>query len=453
MGKALVPFVFVFSPSLLLVIEGFSWSEFVLAAAGAMLGIWALSAAFSRWLFAPLHRYEQGAAGGGGDVPGGARPCGDADRAGPDRAGPGPAGAADARPRPRAVSGPPASAPPARAIDVVAPNLKRRLSGVTATIVRLVPVQNRRFGVWATGPGLPAEVPHIPLRRAATLPADRPRVWHARRNTEMVLGLLLRHVLRRRYRLLFTSAAQRRHTGFTRWLIRQMDAVVATSAQAASYLEVPARVVMHGVDTDTFRPAPDRAALAAELGLAPGTWVGCFGRIRPQKGTDLLVRAMLPLMRDRPEVRLLLVGRPDDAAFLDRLREEVAAAGLADRVRLAENLPWDALVRHYAAMDVYVAPQRWEGFGLTPLEAMASGVPVVATTVGAFPDLVVEGETGHLVPPEDAAALGARIASLLDDPAGRAAMGRAARAHVEAHHRIEHEAEALIAIYRELLGR
>ena len=74
---------------------------------------------------------------------------------------------------------------------VVAPNLKRRLSGVTATVVRLIPVQAKMIAIRATGPGMPPDVPHIPLLRAATLPRDRWRVWHARRNTEMLLGLIL----------------------------------------------------------------------------------------------------------------------------------------------------------------------------------------------------------------------------------------------------------------------
>ena len=77
-------------------------------------------------------------------------------------------------------------------IEVVAPNLKRRLSGVTATVVRLIPVQARMIGIVTTGPGLPDNLPHVPLARAATLPRDRWRVWHARRNTEMALGLILR---------------------------------------------------------------------------------------------------------------------------------------------------------------------------------------------------------------------------------------------------------------------
>ena len=340
---------------------------------------------------------------------------------------------------------------PAR-VDVVAPNLKRRLSGVTATVVRLVPVQARSVGIAVVGPGLPGDLPRLSWAQVARLPRDRPRVWHARRNTEMLLGLALRRVLRRRLKLLFTSAAQRRHSRYTRALIARMDAVVATSARAVSYLERPATVIQHGVDVEAFRPAPDRAALRERLGLAPGLWVGCFGRIRAQKGTDVLVEALLALMPERPALRALIVGRTDEAAFAEGLRERIAAAGMSERVRWVDHLSWEALADHYAAMDLYAAPQRWEGFGLTPLEAMASGVPVVATTVGAFPDLILDGETGALVPPDDAGAMAAAMAPVLNDAERRQAMGRAARAHVEARHAIEAEAAALEAIYRRLLA-
>lgn len=339
---------------------------------------------------------------------------------------------------------------------VVAPNLKRRLSGVTATVVRLIPVQARMIAIAATGPGLPPQVPHIPLSRAATLPRDRWRVWHARRNTEMALGLILRRVLRRKYRLLFTSAAQRRHTGFTRWLIRQQDALVATSPQAAGYLERPATVILHGVDTDIFQPAPDRAALRARLGLDPDALlVGCFGRVRAQKGVDLLVQAGLDLLPDRPRVQIIFTGRitADNRAFADDLQARIAAAGLTDRIRFLGELPWDQLVQHYQALDLFAAPARWEGFGLTPLEAAACAVPTVAARVGAYETLIRDGETGSLVPRDDAPALTAALARWLDDDPGRVAAGRAARAHVARNHAIEAEARALVQVYRSLLDR
>ncbi|WP_295165619.1 glycosyltransferase family 4 protein [uncultured Paracoccus sp.] len=337
---------------------------------------------------------------------------------------------------------------------IVAPNLKRRLSGVTATVVRLIPVQARMIDIRATGPGLPADVPHIPLVRAATLPRDRWRVWHARRNTEMALGLILRRLLRRRYRLLFTSAAQRRHTGFTRWLIRQQDALIATSPQAASYLERPATVILHGVDTDVFHPAPDRAALRARLGLDPdAVLIGCFGRIRAQKGVDLLVQAGLELLPSRPRVQIIFTGRitPDNRAFADDLQARIKAAGLDGRIRFLGELPWDQVIAHYQALDLFAAPARWEGFGLTPLEAAACAVPTVAARVGAYEALIRDGQTGSLVPKDDAPALTAALARWLDDDAGRAAAGQAARAHVAANHAIEGEARAIVDVYRSLL--
>ena len=337
---------------------------------------------------------------------------------------------------------------------IVAPNLKRRLSGVTATVVRLIPVQAQMIDIRATGPGLPADVPHIPLWRAATLPRDRWRVWHARRNTEMALGLILRRLLRRKYRLLFTSAAQRKHTGFTRWLIRQQDALIATSPQAASYLERPATVILHGVDTTVFHPSPDRAALRAQLGLDPDAiLIGCFGRIRAQKGVDLLVQAGLDLLPSRPRAQIVLTGRitPDNRAFADDLQSRIKAAGLEHRIRFLGELPWEQVIAHYQALDLFAAPARWEGFGLTPLEAAACAVPTVAARVGAYEALIRDGQTGSLVPKDDAPALTAALARWLDDDAGRAAAGQAARAHVTANHAIEGEAQAITAVYRSLL--
>ncbi|MDO5703622.1 MAG: glycosyltransferase family 4 protein [Paracoccus sp. (in: a-proteobacteria)] len=339
---------------------------------------------------------------------------------------------------------------------VVAPNLKRRLSGVTATVVRLIPIQAAMIPIAATGPGLPPELPHIPLTRAATLPRDGWRVWHARRNTEMALGLILRHVLRRKYRLLFTSAAQRRHTGFTRWLIRQQDALIATSPQAAGYLERPATTILHGVDLDTFHPAPDRAAIRAAMGFAPDDVViGCFGRVRAQKGVDLLVQAALDLFPARPRARLVFTGRitADNAGFADDLKSRITAAGLSDRIVFLGEIPWEQVVRTYQALDLFAAPARWEGFGLTPLEAMACGVPVVASRVGAYETLIRDGETGSLVDRDDQVALTAALARWIEDDAARAAAGRAARAHVATRHSITDEAAAIVSVYRDLLAR
>ena len=348
----------------------------------------------------------------------------------------------------------PDGTPDLRAIEVIAPNLKRRLSGVTATVVRLVPLQARTIGIVATGPGLPPHVPHLPLWRMFVMPRNRLRVWHARRNTEMALGLVLRGLFRRRLALLFTSASQRRHTGYTRWLIARMDGLIATSARSARYLERRAEVIHHGIDTEGFSPPVDRAALRRRLGLPEvDVILGCFGRIRAQKGTDAFVDAAIDLLQDRPGMTALVMGSATEGheAFLGELKARAAAAGLADRIRFMPEVPVHDIADWYRALDLYVAPQRWEGFGLTPLEAMACGVPVVATRVGAFEEIVTE-DTGSLVPPGDVPALASAIAALLDDAARRNRAGRAALERVRSRFRLDAEAAALVAVYRRLLA-
>ncbi len=335
---------------------------------------------------------------------------------------------------------------------VIAPNLHRRWSGVTSTIAALVPVQAEALAIAATGPGLPAHVPQLSFARVVaggwSRPPGRPaRIWHARRNDEMIVGLLLRHVLRQPWRLVFTSAAQRRHTRFTRWLLRRMDAVIATSPAAASYLEVPHTVVPHGVDLGRFHPAADRAAAWRASGLPGARGIGVFGRIRANKGTDVFVEAMLRLLPAHQDVTAVVTGAADDAVFLEQLRARVAAAGLAGRVLFLGERPSSEMPEWFRRVAVYVAPMRWEGFGLTPLEAMASGAAVVATRTGAAPLLVEHGVTGTLVPPDDADALTAAIAPLLADAALAERMGAAGLAKARAQHSIRAEAAAIRAVY------
>tara|TARA_R110000851_G_scaffold47105_2_gene114490 strand:- start:1021 stop:1845 length:825 start_codon:yes stop_codon:yes gene_type:complete len=270
----------------------------------------------------------------------------------------------------------------------------------------------------------------------------------------MLGGLALRYVLGKRLKLMFTSASQRRQTGLTRWLIRRMDVVVATSDRTNAYLENPGHVIMHGIDTEGFSPSPDRAALRADLKLpVTATLVGCYGRIRAQKGTDAFVEAMLPVLRANPEVVALVMGRATEKyeAFEQGLKERVRAEAMQDRVLFLPEVPVGDMADFYRVLDLYVAPQRWEGFGLTPIEAMACGVPVVATRVGAFEKLVVQDTTGLLVDADDIPALSDAINSALSDRDRLANWAVAGRSYVMSDFSIEREAAALVKIYRRLL--
>ncbi|ALN72789.1 glycosyltransferase family 4 protein [Aureimonas sp. AU20] len=343
---------------------------------------------------------------------------------------------------------------PVRRALVIAPNFKRRLSGVTSTIIQLVPEQAKALDIRALGPGLPAHLPKLRWRDLPGLwrrPEGRPfRIWHARRNVEMLPGILLRDVLRMPLRLVFTSASQRRHTGYTRWLISRMDAVIATSTRTGAYLSVPHTTITHGIDQTRFRPAASREAAREALGLAPSSrTLGCFGRVRRQKGTDLFVEAMIALLPHHPGWQAVIAGRAtaEHQSFEADLRQRVETAGLADRILFVGE---HRDIEHwYQALDLFVAPQRWEGFGLTPLEAMSTGVPVIAADVGVFSDVVTE-ETGTIVPPGDLSAMIAAVERWMADDALRAAGSSAALAKAHAEFPLAREAEAINAVYDRL---
>ncbi|EKF18042.1 glycosyltransferase family 4 protein [Nitratireductor pacificus] len=336
-------------------------------------------------------------------------------------------------------------------VEIVAPNFKKRLSGVTSTIVQLVPEQAKTLRIAALGPGLPKDVPQLAWWQTPGLlarPARRPfRIWHARRNMEMLGGIVLRHVLRAPVKLVFTSAAQRRHSRYTKWLIRRMDAVIATSRRSGSFLDVPHRVVMHGVDTARFHPPADAEDAWSATGLPGRYGIGCFGRIRHQKGTDLFVEAMIALLPQFPDWTAVVLGRvtAENRAFADALRRRVDEAGLSNRIvfmgEVPDATPW------YRRVSLYVAPSRNEGFGLTPLEAMASATAVVASTAGAYEEMILPGETGAVVPAGDGAALEASIRAYLADPQLAGAHGQAGLDHVRARFALASEAEGVRAVY------
>jgi glycosyltransferase involved in cell wall biosynthesis len=212
----------------------------------------------------------------------------------------------------------------------------------------------------------------------------------------------------------------------------------------------PARIrrVYYGIDPTGFETA-DRDALRASFGFRPEHVVfACVARFAPQKAHDVLLRALAEVGDDR--VRLLLVG---DDPFGDGRR---SAEALARELRLGDRAVFAGIRRDVpallAATDAFVMASLWEGFGLVFLEAMAAGLPVVATRVSAVPEVVAEIETGLLVPPGDAAALARAMEKLARDPELRAGLGRAGRARVRERFGLERMIEETLAVYGEVLS-
>ncbi|MBI4274884.1 MAG: glycosyltransferase [Rhizobiales bacterium] len=272
-------------------------------------------------------------------------------------------------------------------------------------------------------------------------------IWHARRNNEMMAGLLLR-LFGWRFSLVFTSAGQRHHTWITRFLIARMDGVIATSETSASFLKRRATVIHHGVDTALYCPPPDRGKAFAATGLPGKFAIGCFGRVRAQKGTDVFVAAVCELLPKFPDFTALILGPIDDRAFLAGLRGRIDAAGLTDRVRIFGELPIADVPPWYQRILIYAFTSRVEGFGLTMLEAMAAGAALVAARAGAADKVVSVGETGILVPPGDVGALVRALEPLMRNPDRAAEMGKRARQRVIEEFSADAEACQIVDFYR-----
>lgn len=336
-------------------------------------------------------------------------------------------------------------------------NFNRNFTGVSATAANVIRQQVKTHDLALVGqplPGCPDPISVAQARRLSRqVPPGRPfAIWHVRRNTEMRAALWARDVLRLPIRIVFTSAAQRRHSALPRWLISRMDAVVATTEQAAAFVPHVRAVVPHGVDTDLFTPAEDRAAAWAGLGYGGSLGIATVGRIRPEKGTDLFVEAMLRLLPDLPGAVALVLGRAarEHQGFLDGLKARVAAAGLSDRILFPGEIPADELPRVMRGLSLVMQLPRYEGYGMAPLEGMASGVPFVASEAGYYRAFSAQGCAGVVVAQEAAEAAAEAGRALLNDAGRHADMSRAAREIAEASFSARAEADGIEAVYQAL---
>src|SRR6266702_1179060 len=338
-------------------------------------------------------------------------------------------------------------------LQLIVPNLHRRYSGVTATNRMVAPKLAKMFRAAWLGPEAPDGIARMGTLDLAKLWRSRtPLIWHARRNNEMIAGVLLRS-LGWPLKLVFTSAAQRHHSWITRWLIGRMDAIIATNDISASFLKRDATVIPHGVDTKLYKPPVDRAAAFAQAGL-PGRYaIGCFGRVRAQKGSDVFVDAMCRLLPRYPDFTAVIVGQvtAEQTAFANDLKKRIEAASLPSRIVITGELPIEEVQRWYQRLTIYAFTSRNEGFGLTLIEAMATGSALVAARAGAAELVVEDGVTGVLISTGDADALAAALEPLMRDVAAATAMGERGRARVLEKFSLDAEAARIGEVYRPLL--
>lgn len=230
------------------------------------------------------------------------------------------------------------------------------------------------------------------------------------------------------------------HLRLNRLNLKRLDAHVAVSVAAAAFVE---RVVGLGEEAVRviYNGVPD-VSVAAVPRVADGPVVGYVGRLAPEKGLDVLLRATGSL----PDVTVVLVGDGPDRLRLESLGREL---GVSDRVVMPGWVKdpggW------YPGFDVFALPSRSEALGIAAIEAMLATLPVVASRVGGTPEVVVDGDTGILVPPDDHEALAGGIRSLLASPALRSQMGDRGREIALQRFGLAPMLRSYESVYRELL--
>ncbi len=226
---------------------------------------------------------------------------------------------------------------------------------------------------------------------------------------------------------------------------RRIDRIITGSHNSAESVarefRLPAEhvaVVYDGVDTDTFRPleVPKRAGSILYVGNSDDR----------NKGARFLVEALGLLTGGGRDLHLTVVDRPI-AYVVPAIAKDL---GIEDRVTLTGRLAKEELVRLYNESQVFVSPSLYEGFGLPAAEAMACGAPVVATTAGAFPEVIEDGVSGLLVPPRDPQALSGAIERLLDDAELRQRLGQGGRRRIEERFSWRETALRTLALYQEV---
>jgi glycosyltransferase involved in cell wall biosynthesis len=235
-----------------------------------------------------------------------------------------------------------------------------------------------------------------------------------------------------------------------RFVLRKYARVVAVSDEVKSRLlkagvrEEVIRLIRNGIDPRPF----DNAVPSLREDLATdSTLVGLIGRLSWEKGIDIFLRAAARVVVEFPNAKFVVVGEGPDKDKLEQLIDELNIRGNVSMLGRRSDMP-----SVYASLDVMVSSSRQEGLPMAILEGMASRLPMVATAVGEVPTVVMDGQTGVLVPTEDVDSLAEGILGLLRDPARRTRFGAAARQRVEEEYSAARMTTDYLGVYTEAIA-
>jgi glycosyltransferase involved in cell wall biosynthesis len=305
-----------------------------------------------------------------------------------------------------------------------------------------------------------SQYPRAIVRLRVMMQQDRPVILQVNSSRDSWIGAIAAQLVRPRpavIRMRHISAPLNRNM-MTRLLYRRLiDQVVVTGGEKTKQELIerdglsPARVAAFpiGLDIAFFCPAPPAHDLRVELGLPKGhLLVGLISYLRSYKGHEYFVEAAGIIAAKRNDVTFIIVGEGPEEFSIRKLIERL---NVPDRIRMLGFR--DDLLNVFRSFDVFAIPSvEGDTIPQVVMQALAVGIPVVSTTVGSIPDVIIDGETGFVVPPRNAGALADRIVRLLDDAELRARMGAQGRSLVQRSYSLEKMLDRLEGVYHGLVG-
>ena len=349
-----------------------------------------------------------------------------------------------------------------KSIELIIGNSGRNFSGGTSITIQLLDYQEKEMNLAVLGSRfIPGHIKTLNyfqflLLTRTKLPNGKLRVFYTRKNNEMIQGLIAKYIFRSKIKIIFSSSAQRSHTKFTKWLMSKMDSIVSTSKKAGSYLiKEPDKIISHGIDLNRFTLPEDKDKAWQALGFPGSVGIGIFGRVRYSKGIDILVDAALEVLPKHPHATVIICGeiQLEDQTYKNNMLRKITDANLEERILFLGKKPFEDLPRLFQGMTVVAALSRNEGYGLTPLEGMASGAAVLTSSEGVWDELVRDGIDGYVVKTNDVHQTSERLNTLIENSSKTKTMGKNAAKYILENFSVEKEAKQIIQHIRDVQNK
>ena len=347
-------------------------------------------------------------------------------------------------------------------IELIIGNSGKNFSGGTSITIQLLQYQVKEINLAVLGSNF---IPNnfktlnyfqfIKLTRKK-LASGKCRVFFTRKNNEMIQGLIAKYFFGAKIKIIFNSEAQRYHTTFTKWLISKMDSITSTSQKAAKYLtKEPNIIIPHGIDLKRFFPPEDKQSSWNKLNFPGSYGIGIFGRVRYSKGIDVLVDAAINTLPENPEATVIICGETqiEDQSYKNSMLKNIKDADLQDRILFLGKQDFDELPKLFQGMTIVAALSRNEGYGLTPLEGMASGAAVLTSKEGVWDELVRDGIDGYLVNTGNVDETSEKLNLLIKNSSKTLTMGENASKYIHENFSVENEAKKIIKHIRNVQNR